>query len=83
LDGAVSEGLKREDAKKMLTQSLISLAAILEKGEHHAMLREKFSSPTGTTIAGLLSLDEDNNVRKAYSDAVIACAQRGLELSEE
>jgi len=74
LDGAVSQGLKRADAKKILTQSLFSLAKLLEN-EHPAVLREKISSPKGTTIAGLLSLEEDR-ARYAYSRAVNASSER-------
>jgi pyrroline-5-carboxylate reductase len=80
LDGAVSQGLKRADAKKMLTQSLFSMAKLLEI-EHPAVLREKFSSPKGTTIAGLLSLEEDR-VRYAFSKAVIASSKRSQEIGE-
>jgi pyrroline-5-carboxylate reductase len=56
LDGAVSQGIKRAEAKKMLTQSLIGLAKLLENGDSPDALREKFSSPRGTTIEGLISL---------------------------
>lgn len=78
LDGAVKQGLKRADAKKILTQSLFSMAKLLES-EHPAVLREKFSSPKGTTIDGLLSLEEDR-ARYAYSKAVIASTKRSLEI---
>ncbi|TVY55234.1 Pyrroline-5-carboxylate reductase [Lachnellula cervina] len=81
LDGAVRQGLKRADAKKMLTQSLFSVAALLESGEHPAVLREKFSSPRGTTIEGLLSLEEDR-VRHAFSKAVIASSKRSEEIGK-
>jgi pyrroline-5-carboxylate reductase len=81
LDGAVSEGLKRADAKKMLTQSLISLAKLLENGEHPAVLREKYSSPKGTTIAGLLSLEEDR-VRYAFSKAIITGSKRSQAIGQ-
>lgn len=80
LDGAVSQGLKRADARKILTQSLVSLVACLEAGEHPAAIREKVSSPQGTTIAGLLSLEEDR-ARYAYSKATIASYKRGQEIS--
>ncbi|KAI6707918.1 hypothetical protein PZA11_007772 [Diplocarpon coronariae] len=78
LDGAVSQGMRRADANKILTQSLISLATLLQN-EHPAVLREKFSSPKGTTIAGLLSLEEDR-ARYAYSKATIASAERSKEI---
>ncbi|PMD30070.1 pyrroline-5-carboxylate reductase [Hyaloscypha variabilis F] len=80
LDGAVKQGLKRADAKKILTQSLFSMAKLLEN-EHPAVLREKFSSPKGTTIDGLLSLEEDR-ARYAYSKAVIASTKRSLEIGK-
>jgi pyrroline-5-carboxylate reductase len=80
LDGAVKQGLKRGDAKKILTQSLFSMAKLLEN-EHPAVLREKFSSPKGTTIDGLLSLEEDR-ARYAYSKAVIASTKRSLEIGK-
>lgn len=82
LDGAVSQGLKRADARKILTQSLMSLVACLEAGEHPAVIREKVSSPQGTTIAGLLSLEEDR-ARYAYSKATIASYKRGQEISNQ
>ncbi|KAG0645881.1 Pyrroline-5-carboxylate reductase [Hyphodiscus hymeniophilus] len=75
LDGAVSQGLKRAQARTMMTQSLVGLARLLEQGNTPDQLREKFSSPRGTTIAGLLSLEEDR-VRYAFSKAVIASAHR-------
>lgn len=81
LDGAVSQGLKRADAKKMVTQSLVGLARLLENGEHPGMLRERFSSPKGTTIDGLLSLEEDR-VRFAFSKAVIASSKRSQEIGK-
>lgn len=81
LDGAVSQGLKRADARNMLTQSLVSLTALLENGEHPAVLREKYSSPKGTTIAGLLSLEEDR-VRYAFSKAVIESSKRSVEIGK-
>ncbi|PBP16811.1 pyrroline-5-carboxylate reductase [Diplocarpon rosae] len=78
LDGAVSQGMRRADATKILTQSLVSLATLLQN-EHPALLREKFSSPRGTTIAGLLSLEEDR-ARYAYSKATIASSERSKEI---
>lgn len=75
LDGAVSQGLKRAQARTMMTQSLVGLAKLLEQGNTPDQLREKFSSPRGTTIAGLLSLEEDR-VRHAFSKAVIASNHR-------
>jgi pyrroline-5-carboxylate reductase len=45
------------------------------------VLREKFSSPKGTTIDGLLSLEEDR-VRYAFSKATIATSKRSQEIGK-
>lgn len=79
LDGAVQQGLKRSEGKKILAQALRGLAAILEDGQHPAILRENASSPRGVTIAGLLSLGEDR-VRYAYGKATIKATERSLNM---
>ncbi|RDW60655.1 hypothetical protein BP6252_12038 [Coleophoma cylindrospora] len=79
MDGAVQQGLKRIEAKKILAQALRGLAAILEDGQHPAVLRESASSPRGVTIEGLLSLEEDR-VRHAYSKATIRATERSLNM---
>jgi pyrroline-5-carboxylate reductase len=75
LDGAVSQGIKRPEARKMMTQALRSLARLLENGDTPDALREKFSSPRGTTIEGLMSLEEDR-VRYAYTKAIVKATKR-------
>jgi len=79
LDGAVAEGIKRAEARKMLAQTLKSLSVLLENGETPDTLREKFSSPRGTTIAGTMSLEGDN-VRAAYTRAIIKATKRSKEM---
>jgi pyrroline-5-carboxylate reductase len=75
LDGAVSQGLKRAEAKKFMIQCLAGLVHVLEDDDNLERLREKISSPRGTTIEGLLCLEE-NGVRTAFSKAVIAGTKR-------
>lgn len=79
LDGAVSQGLKRAQAKEIVTQSLISLATLLQNDTHPAVLRENFSTPQGITIAGLMSLEEDRT-RWAYCKAIIASSERSKKI---
>ncbi|KAG9241475.1 pyrroline-5-carboxylate reductase dimerization-domain-containing protein [Calycina marina] len=79
LDGAVCEGIKRSEGRKMLTQTLRSLAALLENGETPDTVREKVSSPKGTTIAGTMSLEEDG-VRASYSKAIVKAANRSRDI---
>ncbi|RKF57586.1 Pyrroline-5-carboxylate reductase [Golovinomyces cichoracearum] len=79
LDGAVSQGLVRTQAKEIVTQSLISFATLLENGAHPAVMRENFTIPHGTTISGLMSLEEDR-VRWAFSKATIASSERSKDI---
>ncbi|POS87213.1 hypothetical protein EPUL_002256, partial [Erysiphe pulchra] len=80
LDGAVSQGLARAQAKEIVSQTLISLATLLENGAHPAILREDFSIPQGTTIAGLMSLEEDR-ARWAFSKATIVSSERSKDIA--
>ncbi len=63
----MKQGLRSADEKNILTESLFLMAKLLET-EHSAVLREHFSSPRGTTIDGLLSLEED---RARYGTATL------------
>jgi pyrroline-5-carboxylate reductase len=77
LDGAVSHGLKRAPARAILAQGLIGLAKLLENGETPDTIREKASSPRGTTIEGLMSLEEDG-ARSAFCKATKKATHRSL-----
>ncbi|RFU30400.1 hypothetical protein B7463_g5932, partial [Scytalidium lignicola] len=81
LDGAVSQGLRRGEANRILSQTLRGLATMLDNGEHPALVREKAASPRGTTIAGLLSLEADG-VRAAYSNAIIKATERSIQIGK-
>jgi pyrroline-5-carboxylate reductase len=79
LDAAVQQGIKRVEGRKLLAQSLVGLARLLENGDTPDTLREKFSSPRGTTIEGLMSLEEDR-VRYAFCQAVLKSTKRSQEM---
>lgn len=79
LDGAVAEGVRRGEAREMLAQTLKGMAELLAAGAHPAVLREEISSPRGTTIRGLLALEE-GRVRGSFSRAVMDAAGRAREL---
>jgi pyrroline-5-carboxylate reductase len=79
LDGAVAEGVKRGEAREMVAQTLRGMADLLAAGNHPAVLREEISSPRGTTIRGLLALEE-GRVRASFSKAVMEATERAREL---
>lgn len=78
-DGAVAAGLSRAQARGMVPAVLAGSAALLAGGDDPADLRQRVSSPGGTTMAGLAVL-ERGAVRAHVADAVRAAAARAREL---
>jgi pyrroline-5-carboxylate reductase len=79
-DGGVKAGLPRPLAMALAVETFAGTAALLEQtGEHPAQIKDRVSSPGGTTIAGLAVL-EQRGVRGAVIDAVVAAASRAREL---
>jgi len=82
-DGGVKAGLPRPLAQALAVQTLSGTGALLERtGEHPAQIKDRVSSPGGTTIAGLAVL-EQRGVRGAIIDAVVAAAARARELGQQ
>jgi pyrroline-5-carboxylate reductase len=79
-DGGVKAGLPRDVALTLAAQTVYGAAKLqIDSGEHPAVLKDRVTSPGGTTIAGLARL-EDGSVRAAIIDAVAAATQRSTEL---
>jgi pyrroline-5-carboxylate reductase len=79
-DAGVKQGLPREVALGLAAQTVLGTARLLlESREHPAVLREKVTSPGGTTIAGLHAM-EQHGFRGAVMDAVEAATLRSIEL---
>lgn len=75
-DGGVEMGLSRDTALMLSAQTVLGSAKMyLQTGEHPAILKNKVTSPGGTTSSGLLAL-EKGAVRAALIDAVIKSAQK-------
>ncbi len=71
-DGAVFCGLKRDISYKLILQTIIGAAKLMEEsGEHPGLLKDKVTSPKGTTIEGVKALEE-NNFRAGLIKAVEA-----------
>lgn len=82
-DGAVAEGLPRKDAYEFASQAVLGAAEMVEKtGKHPGELKDMVTSPKGTTVAAVQSLEE-SNFRASVMRAVKAAAKRNHEMSEE
>jgi pyrroline-5-carboxylate reductase len=81
IEAGVVLGLPRATATELVVQTLFGAATMLkETGEHPTVLRERVSSPGGTTVAALRQLD-DHKVRAAFITAMEAAAWRSHELA--
>lgn len=77
-DGAVKQGLKREDAMAVM-RGLFSGFGELIQDLHPSLLKDNVMSPGGTTAAGYAAL-EDGNVRAACINAIEKAFKRAKEL---
>ena len=78
-DGAVREGLKRDDAM-VLMRGLFRGFSELISTTHPALLKDGVMSPGGTTAAGYGAL-EDSNVRIGFMEAIRRAYQRAREMA--
>lgn len=79
-DGGVQMGLPRDVALALAAQTLRGAAEmVLTSGEHPAVLKDRVTSPGGTTIAGLQAL-EAGQLRGTLMAAVEAATRRSIEL---
>jgi len=79
-DGGVAAGLPRAIASKLALQTVLGTAQLLqETGIHPAELKDRVTSPGGTTIAGITALEE-SSFRAALINAVRTASQRSKEL---
>lgn len=82
-DAGVQNGLPRAVASQLAVQTVFGAAKmIMETGEHPALLKEKVTSPGGTTIAGLRAL-EVGSFRGIIMNAVETACLKSKELAEK
>ena len=82
-DGGVKVGLHRETALMLAAQTVFGSAKLLlETGEHPGRLKDMVTSPGGTAIAGLHTL-ESGGLRRTLMDAVENSTRRAAELGAE
>jgi pyrroline-5-carboxylate reductase len=81
-DGGVKVGLHRDTALLLAAQTVYGSAKLqLETGEHPGRLKDMVTSPGGTAIAGLHTL-ESGGLRRTLIDAVDTATRRAMELGE-
>ena len=81
IEAGVFLGLPRTTATELVVQTLYGAATMLrETGDHPSVLRENVTSPGGTTVAALRTLD-DHKVRAAFISALEAARDRSRELA--
>ena len=81
-DAGVKMGLARREALFLATQTVLGAAKLLmETQEHPGQLKDKVTSPGGTAIAGLATL-ESGGLRTTLINAVEVATNRSKELSE-
>ena len=82
-DGGVKVGLHRDTALLLAAQTVYGSAKLLlETGEHPGRLKDMVTSPGGTAIVGLHTL-ESGAIRKTLIDAVESATRRSVELGEQ
>ncbi len=82
-DGGVKVGLHRDTALLLAAQTVYGSAKLLlETGEHPGRLKDMVTSPGGTAIAGLHTL-ESGGLRRTLIDAVEAATNRAAALGEQ
>lgn len=81
-DAGIEQGLKPSDAQTLVAQTLLGTAQMtLQSDKHPAQLRQEVTSPGGSTIAGVVSL-EKYGFRAALMEATKAAVQKTKELGQ-
>jgi pyrroline-5-carboxylate reductase len=82
-DAGVKVGLSRRASLQLAAQTVLGSAKLLiQSGQHPGVLKDMVTSPGGTAIAGLHTL-EAGGLRNVLMNAVEAATRRSRELGEE
>ncbi|MBN2797901.1 MAG: pyrroline-5-carboxylate reductase [Deltaproteobacteria bacterium] len=81
-DGGVMMGLPREVAMELAAQMMQGTARlVLQTGEHPAALKDLVTTPAGSTIAGLLTM-EDGRIRSTLARTIQEAAKVAAKLGQ-
>jgi pyrroline-5-carboxylate reductase len=79
-EGGVKVGLPRNVSTLLAAQTMMGAARmVLDTGDHPALLKDAVTTPAGSTMDGILEL-EDGKVRVTLIKAVMKATQRAKEL---
>lgn len=82
IDAGVAQGLTRECARRLTLQTALGAAILAKQSDVDvAELRQRITSPKGTTEQAIKSFETDE-IRVMFNRAMQACANRAVELSE-
>lgn len=80
-DGGVLEGMPRDKAYEIVARTVKGSAEMLLKtGKHPGVLKDEVTSPAGTTIEAVNTL-ENGNFRGTVINAVRACVEKSKKMS--
>ena len=80
VESGIMMGLAADEAQKLAIQTMQgALSMLKERKEHPAELRWKICSPGGTTIAGILALEE-SGVRPGMMNTILAAFEKTKEM---
>ena len=81
IDGGVKMGIPRPVAAKLAAQTVFGAAKlVIESGKHPAILKDEVTTPGGTAINAIHTL-EAKGLRSVLIDAIVTATQRSQELS--
>jgi pyrroline-5-carboxylate reductase len=81
-DAGVKVGLSRDVSLQLASQTVLGAAKLLiETGEHPGKLKDRVTSPGGTAIAGIHTLEE-GGLRTTLINAVERACLRSKELGK-
>ena len=82
-DAGVHVGLPRQESQTLAIHTVLGAAALLSESlEHPAILKNRVTTPGGTTAAGLHEL-EKGGLRATLADAIIAATERARQLDSD
>lgn len=82
-DAGVHVGLPRKDSQTLAIHTVFGAAKMMaESAEHPAELKNRVTTPGGTTAAGLHAL-ESGGIRATLAEAIIAATERARQLDSD